>query len=142
MAAIGIRVAGPALVGVLLSGFLVACTDTAAVCTDVNDLEGAVQGLRDVTIEPGALPEIHDQLAEIGQQLTALHRDAKSEYADEVDALTSAANRTKADAAAARANLNATTLSALRASVGGLVDATTGLVDSVSQTCRSRSGNR
>ena len=60
-------------------------SSTPAVCSDLAALQKSVQGIKDTSLDQGALSKISAELRTIQQQLKQLRSDAKDNYSSELD---------------------------------------------------------
>lgn len=141
------RVAALCLAAVVLAG----CGETAdtggdstpsgspdgstAVCSDVEALEKSVRGLRDTSLDQGALAKISEDLDTIQKQVATLKDDAKDEYSSEIDQLSSAVDTLSTSVNAATENPTSSTLATVASSLRGVGTAARGLQSAVAGSC-------
>jgi hypothetical protein len=77
--------------------------DTPAVCTSIASLKSSVGAITDEKIDRNTLTTLPDKVDQVRSDLSTVRKDAKDEYATEVDAIETAASdfRTSLDAAVA-----------------------------------------
>lgn len=109
--------------------------DTPAVCSSVDALRSSVAALTDVQVERGALDTFQKAFDKVRADLSTVVKDAKREYADEVDTVEEAVSdlRTSLDAAASAPT--AANIAAVGAVSKALGTSLTTLVDAVDSTC-------
>ena len=99
------------LVAVLLGG---ACSSKPQVCSDLEQLQGSVQALKDVNVtESGALSTLQTDLDTIQTDFAAVKSSADEAVGSEVSAMDSSLQTLKQAIQAAVASPDATTLAAV-----------------------------
>lgn len=130
-----------ALATLALTASLVAgCADdgeTAAVCDDVDALRASVSSLEDLNVREGGdtLSDLSGVLDKIRSDVRELADDASTEYADEVDAVQTAANALGASVDAAVLAPTVTTLSTVADDARSLGATFEALGTAVGDTC-------
>jgi hypothetical protein len=108
---------------------------TSAVCSSVDALRSSVESVTDVQVERGALETLQKDLAKVTSDLGAVAKDAKTEYADEVDAVEKATSDLGSNLKAAVAAPTAASVTEVRAASKALGTSLKALTDSVDSTC-------
>ena len=108
---------------------------TPAVCSSVNSLSSSAGDLMDVQVEKGALVTLQDGLTKVQADATQVVSDAKSEYANEVEAVEAAIATVAASLNAATTTPSAQTLTTVRTAVQTLGTSLSALDDAVRSTC-------
>jgi hypothetical protein len=112
-----------------------ACGGDPEVCADVDALQGDLDQLKDVQIEPGALAELSADLDEVELDLRTLADDAAAEYDTEVEAVRSATSALRDSVEAAVQAPSGAALTQVSSDVGALATAVGDLGSAVSDTC-------
>ena len=110
-------------------------TSTSALCKSAADLKASITGLKDINIRANGTSAVSAQFTKIQQDFNTLKADAHGQFAAPVNALSSALSKLGSSLDAAKASLNAGTLSALASAAGTVGTAGTNLVTAVSHTC-------
>jgi hypothetical protein len=105
------------------------------VCKSAADLKASIAGLKDINVRANGTSAISDQVTKIQQNLGTLKADAQGEFSAQTTGLSNALSKLSSSLDAARANLNAGTLSALASAAGTVVTEGTRLVTAVTNTC-------
>lgn len=121
--------------GALVGGVGACSSSKPPVCSDAKDLKSSVSGLKDINIGQGALTELSNQAATIRQQFDTLKADAKSEFASEIQGLTTALQTFDTSVTTAKASPSASTLATVAAGASQVVTAGQKLVTAVNNTC-------
>jgi hypothetical protein len=109
--------------------------DTPAVCSSVDALRSSVAALTDVQVERGALDTFQKAFDQVRSNLSTVVKDAKREYADEVDTVEEAMSdigKSLDAAVSAPTAANVAAVGAASQAVGTSIGA---LVDAVDSTC-------
>ena len=109
--------------------------DTPAVCSSVDDLRSSAAALTDVRIERGALETLQKAFDKVRSNLSTVVKDAKREYAGEVDTVEKAVSDLRTSLDAAVSAPTAATVAAVGAASKALGTSLKALVDSVESTC-------
>jgi len=88
-----------------------------------------------IKVEKGAMVTLRDALTKVQTDATRVVSDAKSEYANEVDAVEAATTTVAASLKAATTTPSAQTLTTVRTAVQTLGTSLTALNDAVKSTC-------
>jgi len=108
---------------------------TPAVCSSVDALKSSVADLKNVDLSKGSLAPVQDKLTAMQADLTKVGKDAKTEYATEVDSVEAATSSVGASLQAAQAAPSQRTLTAVRTSVTTLGTSLRALEHAVRSTC-------
>ena len=109
--------------------------DTPAVCSSVDALEKSVDDVKNVNLDRNALPTLKTSLSKVQSAVSQVKRDAKDQYATEVDAVDKAASSVSSSLQGAGASPSAQSLSNVATAVQSLGASVTTLQDSVKSTC-------
>ena len=109
--------------------------ETPAVCSSVDSLSSSAGELMKIQVEKGAMVTLQDGLTKVQADVTRVVSDAKSEYANEVDAVEAATATVAASLKAATTTPSAQTLITVRTAVQTLGTSLTALNDAVKSTC-------
>ena len=109
--------------------------DTPAVCSSVDALRSSVAALTDVQVERGALDTFQKAFDKVRSNLSTVVKDAKREYADEVDTVEEAMSDIGKSLDAAVSAPTAANVAAVGAASQALGTSVKALVDSISSTC-------
>lgn len=118
-----------------LSGCGAGEDDTPAVCSSIDDLRSSVAALTDVQVERGALDTFQKAFDKVRSNLSTVVKDAKREYADEVDAVEEAMSDLGTSLDAAVSGPTAANVAAVGAASQALGTSISTLVDAVDSTC-------
>ena len=109
--------------------------DTPAVCSSVDALRSSVAALTDVKVERGALDTFQKAFDKVRSNLSTVVKDAKREYADEVDTVEEAMSDLGTSLDAAVSGPTGPNIAAVGAASQALGTSIKALVDSVDSTC-------
>ena len=127
-----------AVTTILLALSLAGCggEDKPAVCSSANDLKKSVEDVKKIDVESGdALADLKSALKTIESDLTAVKKDAKSEFSDQVDAVVSGFAALKSSVQTAAASKSADTLATAGAAISAFGTSVKTLVNDVQETC-------
>lgn len=108
---------------------------TPAVCTSVDALQSSAKAVTDVQVKRGALDALQKALDEVRSDLSTVVKDAKREYADEVDTVEEAMSDVGKSVDAAVSAPTAANVTAVGAASRALGTSVSALVDAVDSTC-------
>ncbi len=123
---------------VVTAALLTGCSSGSskpAVCSDIENLKAAVQDLGNVNVAQNGVSAVSDQLTKIRQQLQTLQKDAKGQYATEVNDLSAALQRLQSSLDTAKASPSAAALATVASSAGNVLTAGKNLATALSNTC-------
>ena len=109
--------------------------ETPAVCSSVDALQSSAKALTEVQVQRGALETLQTDLAKVRSDLSAVVKDATSEYADEVDTVEEAASDLGTSLDAAVGAPTAANVAAVGAASKAFSTSLKALVASVDSTC-------
>jgi hypothetical protein len=122
-----------AMVGVLGVG---GCgSDQPPVCDAADAVRTSVDHVRDTNVAENGLAQLQTNLTQLGAALDQMAADAQAQFATQREAVKSSAAQLSASVDAARADPNATTLSAVRSAASNLQLSFQQLSDAVADTC-------
>jgi len=108
---------------------------TPAVCSSVDALRSSVESVTGAKIQRGALETLQKDLAKVKSDLSTVVKDAKREYADEVDTVEEAASDVGTSLDAAVSAPTAANVAAIGAASRALGTSVKALADAVDSTC-------
>ena len=108
---------------------------TPAVCSSVDSLRSSVEAVTGAKIQRGALETLQNDLAKVRSDLSTVAKDAKREYADEVDIVEEAMSDLGKSLDAAVSTPTAANVAAVGAASQALGTSVKALVNSVDSTC-------
>ena len=108
---------------------------TPPVCGDLAGVQQSVQGLKDTTVQRGALPDLQAKAQALGQQLKELKADAKEQFHGEVNALSLSLSSLSASVKGAAADPSARSLAAVVPNLAAVKASANALVTAVQKTC-------
>ena len=117
------------LVAALMSG---ACSSKPQVCSDLEQLQGSVQAMRDVNVsDSGSLSTLQTDFDTVQTDFAAVKQSADEAVGSEVSAMDSSLQTLKQSIEAAVASPDATTVAAVRTAVGSAQTSFTALQNAV-----------
>jgi len=127
-----------AVTTLLLSLSLTACggEDKPAVCNSSSDLKASIEDAKKIEVGSGtALADLKKAAKAIQSDLTAVQKDAKSEYSEQLDAIETAFAVLKTSIQTAAASASAATLATVASAVSAFGASVEALVSDVKKTC-------
>ena len=109
--------------------------DTPAVCSSVDALQSSVAALTEVQVGRGALDTLQKDFDKVRTDLSTVVKDAKREYADEVDTVEEAMSDLGKSLDAAVSTPTGPNIAAVGAASQALGTSLSALVDAVDSTC-------
>ncbi len=109
--------------------------DTPAVCSSADALQSSVAALTDVKVEPGALDTLQKAFDKVRSNLSTVVKDAKREYADEVNTVEEAVSDLGKSLDAAVSGPTGPNIAAVGAASQAVGTSISALVDAVDSTC-------
>lgn len=120
---------------VLLTGCGSSTPSKPAVCADVDALKQTAQSIKDTSISQGALSEIATKLDTMKAQLATFKSHAKSQYASEIDQLSTGLGTLRTTVDTAKADPTVSTLAPVATALRTVVDSAKSLRTAVEKTC-------
>ena len=108
---------------------------TPAVCSSVDALQSSVEAVTGAKVQRGALDTLQKDLAKVKSDLSTVVKDAKREYADEVDTVEEAMSDLGTSLDAAVSKPTAPNIAAVGAASQAVGTSISALVDAVDSTC-------
>ena len=125
------------VITVALATTLTACgEDEPAVCASVKSLDASVKKVKAIDVtSSGAISELRSGLTAVGGDLRDVKDDAKSEFAEEIDAVEASYASLRTSLKSAKADTSAATLGAAKTAVSAFGTAVQSLITDVQSTC-------
>ncbi|MEV4352744.1 hypothetical protein AB0J83_50495 [Actinoplanes sp. NPDC049596] len=127
---------------VLLLGLLAGCGDseasangTPAVCDSAAAVQNTVNHIRQTNVSANGLQQLRPLLTQLRDELGRLITDAQAQFSAQADALRSSVEQVGAALQGAQADPGAASLTAVRATVGGLRASARQMRDALAGTC-------
>jgi len=114
-------------------------TASAELCADAAALQAALDRLGSITVGPGAVTELQNDLKDVQSSLTTLVNSARSEWQDEVTALQASLTTLQTAIQQLASNPGTTTVAAVRTALQGVGTAAGNLFAAVGASCPSLS---
>ena len=108
---------------------------TPAVCSSVDALRSSVESVTDAKVQRGALETLQKDVEKVKSDLSTVVKDAKREYADEVDTVEEAVSDLGRSLDAAVSAPTAANVAAIGGASKALGASVKALADSVGSTC-------
>ena len=125
------------VITVALATALTACgEDEPPVCGSVKSLDASVEKVKAIDFtSSGALSELRSGLTAVGGDLRDVKDDAKSEFAEEIDAVEASYASLRTSLEAAKADPSPTTLGAAKEALSAFGAAVQSLIKDIQSTC-------
>jgi hypothetical protein len=112
-------------------------TASAQVCTDAAALQASVDRLVTITVGPGAVTELQNDLKDVQSSLTTLVDGARTEWQDEIAALQASLTTLQTALQQLASSPGSSTVAATRTALSGVGSAARNLFAAVSASCPS-----
>jgi len=125
------------VITVVLATALTACgEDEPAVCASVESLDASVKKVKAIDVtSSGAISELRSGLTAVGGDLRDVKNDAKSEFAQEIDAVEASYASLRTSLKSAKADTSPTTLGAAKKALSAFGAAVQSLITDVQSKC-------
>jgi ElaB/YqjD/DUF883 family membrane-anchored ribosome-binding protein len=114
-------------------------TASAEVCADAAALQASVDQLVTITVGPGAVTELQNDLKDVQSSLTTLLDTASTDWQDEIAALRASLTTLQTAVEQLASNPGTSTVAAVRTALQGVRSAARNLFAAVSASCPSLS---
>jgi hypothetical protein len=114
-------------------------TASAELCTDAAALQASLDRLVTITVGPGAVTELQNDLKDVQASLTTLVNGARAEWQDEITALQASLTTLQTAVQQLASSPSSSTVAAARTALSGVGTAARNLFAAVSASCPSLS---
>ena len=125
------------VIAVALATTLTACgAEEPAVCGSVKSLDASVKKVKEIDVtSSGAISELRSGLKAVGGDLKDVKDDAKSEFAEEIDAVEASYKSLRTSLKSVKADTSPATLGAARTALSAFGTAVQSLITDIKSTC-------
>jgi hypothetical protein len=134
------RLAPAAAVGAALALPLAACGSSSdnskpAYCNDRDQLQQSISGIKDISLDKGAISALQTQLKTVDADAKQLVSTAKGEFPTETGAISTATSELSSAVSDLSSSPSASSVAAVVAGVTGVVDSVKGFTQATDNTC-------